>query len=246
MVLFSHQNSAVGKPPAPATERGIFTFPTESLLGPLNDVEQRYAPKYLYAAGNPELLRAGPRVAIIGTREPSEEGARNATALAKALVGAGITIVSGLAKGIDAIAHQAAIEAGGGTIAVLGTPLDKFYPAENRALQKLIMHDHLALSQFPLGAPIERKNFPLRNRTMALISHASVIIEAGDTSGSLHQGWEALRLRRPLFIHKAIIRNPKLRWPAEMVRYGAMVLSKPAEVIQALPAGAGLELDVAP
>ena len=129
-------------------------------------------------------------------------------------------MVSGLARGIDAIAHETAIENGGRTIAGFGTPLDCFYPRENEALQRRIMTEHLAVSQFPHGYPVLRKSFPMRNRTMALLSHASVIVEAGDGSGTLPQGWEALRLGRPLFILKSLVQDDSLTWPAEMMQYG--------------------------
>jgi DNA processing protein len=87
------------------------------------------------------------------------------------------------------------------------------------------MREHLCLSQFPAGAPFQRGNFPMRNRTMALISDATVIVEAGDKSGSLHQGWGALRLGRPLFLFEAILEDASLDWPKEMVHYGAQVIS---------------------
>jgi DNA processing protein len=112
------------------------------------------------------------------------------------------------------------------------------YPRENAELQARIMREHLALSQYPVGSPIQRKNFPLRNRTMALFSDATVIIEASDTSGSLHQGWEALRLGRPLFIARSVIETPGLTWPGKMLHYGASVLSDETfeEFEEALPA----------
>ena len=97
-------------------------------------------------------------------------------------------IVSGLARGIDTAAHKAAIEAGGKTIAVLGTPLDRTYPAENKALQAEIIKNHLAVSQFRVGSEVFSSNFIRRNRVMALIADASVIVEAGESSGSLSQG----------------------------------------------------------
>jgi DNA processing protein len=119
--------------------------------------------------------------------------------LAAWLVRHGAVVVSGLAEGIDTAAHQGAIDAGGQTIGVIGTPLEKAYPAKNRALQTRLMDEYLVLSQFATGCPVQPKNFPIRNRTMALISHATIIVEAQEKSGSLHQGWEALRLGRPLF-----------------------------------------------
>ncbi|MEM3086314.1 MAG: DNA-processing protein DprA [Halobacteria archaeon] len=208
----------------------------EELLGPLNDVERKFAPSKLYVAGDVGILRAAPRAAIIGTRKASPGALQAAGDLAKALAKNGVVIVSGLAEGIDTAAHKAAIEAGGRTIAVLGTPLDRVYPARNFELQQLIMREHLAMTQFPTGHPVQRRNFPLRNRTMALIANASIIVEAGNTSGSLHQGWEALRLGRPLFIWKSLAEDASLTWTREMRRYGAMVLSDPGEVIEVLPA----------
>jgi len=135
-------------------------------------------------------------------------------------------VLSGLAKGVDTVAHETAISCGGRTVAVIGTPLNKFYPVENRALQQQLMREHLVVSQFAEGAPGGRKNFPMRNRTMALLSDATVIVEAGEKSGTLHQGWEALRLGRLLFLLESVASNPDLSWPKEMIRYGAQVLTR--------------------
>ncbi|MFH1637917.1 MAG: DNA-processing protein DprA [Candidatus Woesearchaeota archaeon] len=209
----------------------------DDLIGSLNDIEKKFAPLYLFLRGNPNIVNQGPRVSIIGTRKPSKKGIDNALILTKSLVKKGVVIVSGLAEGIDTVAHRTAIESGGKTIAVLGTPLDKYYPLNNRQLQNEIMENHLAISQFPLGSPIMRKNFPLRNRTMALLSHVSIIIEAGERSGTQHQGWEALRLGRRLFILEDIIQNNKLKWPQEMIKYGAEILQikNTHPVFEALP-----------
>ena len=197
----------------------------EDILGPLNEVERKNAPKELFYAGDLSVLDAGPRASLVGSRKASERGLRNAQRLASWLVSGGAVIVSGLAEGIDAAAHQAAIDAGGRTIGVIGTPLDQSYPAKNRQLQARLMQEHLVLSQFPTGYPTHPKNFPIRNRTMALISHATIIVEAADKSGSLHQGWEALRLGRPLFVLDSLMNDPALKWPAELAHYGALPLS---------------------
>ena len=143
--------------------------------------------------------------------------------------------MSGLAEGIDTAAHEAAIRHGGSTVAVLGTPLDKSYPARNSELQETIMRNHWAISQFPVGYPTQPKNFVIRNRTMALISDASIIVEAGETSGSLHQGWEALRLGRQLFISERITSNTSLKWPKKMIDYGAVGLTEFDEIVDVLP-----------
>ncbi len=207
----------------------------EMLLGPLNDVEEKYAPPKLFAAGPMELPLPRPRVAIIGSRKASAKGLETAANAARVLSKRGVVVVSGLAEGIDTMAHRTAIAEGGRTIAVLGTPLDRTYPQKNLDLQKEIMNHHLAISQFPVGYPVQRKNFVMRNRTMALISNASIIVEAGETSGSLHQGWEALRLGRPLFIWKSIASDPSLNWPKRMMQYGALELNDPKQVLDILP-----------
>jgi DNA processing protein len=210
------------------------------LLGPLNDVERKYAPSKIFTAGPMKMPLPKPRAAIIGSRKASERGLATAIRIAKTLTDHGVVIISGLAEGIDTMAHETAISEGGRTIAVLGTPLNRTYPQKNLQLQNEIMKNHLAISQFPIGYPIQRKNFVIRNRTMALISNASIIVEAGDTSGSLHQGWEALRLGRPLFIWKSIVNDTSLSWPEKMMRYGATVLNDPKQVLEVLPSSKGL------
>src|SRR5205814_51885 len=109
-------------------------------------------------------------------------------------------IVSGLARGIDTAALMGAIEKGGRTVAVIGTPLDKAYPAENADLQTEIYSHHLLVTPFRIGEQVFKANFPKRNRVMAAISDATVIIEASDTSGTLHQAAECEKLGRWLFI----------------------------------------------
>jgi DNA processing protein len=211
------------------------TLRTEQLLGPLNEVEEKFAPKQLFAAGPMEIPLPRPRVAIVGSRKASSKGLDTATDIAQTLSKRGVIIVSGLAEGIDTAAHRATIREGGHTIAVLGTPLDRVYPRKNAHLQQEIMTNHLAISQFPIGHSTQPRDFVLRNRTMALISNASIIVEAGETSGSLHQGWEALRLGRPLFIWKSIINDSSLNWPKRMMRYGALELTEPEQVADLLP-----------
>lgn len=215
------------------------------LLGHLNQIEAANAPERLYYRGRLDLLRRGPRVAIVGSREASEAGLRQARQLARQLVQHGVTVVSGLARGVDATVHLATIKAGGSTIAVIGTPIDKVYPAEHRDLQELIAREHLLVSQYPQGYPGSRGNFPRRNRTMALLSHATVIIEASDTSGTLSQGWEAIRLGRALFVSEAIASNRRLKWPAQMMSYGAQILVVDHLLSELPPARAAASLQAA-
>ncbi len=208
----------------------------EKLLGrALNDIEKKYAPESLYVKGALEVPLPCPKVSVIGSRKTSQHGLGSAQKIAKTLVENQVIVVSGLAEGIDTAAHETAIRMNGRTIAVIGTPLDKVFPRKNFDLQQEIMKNHLVVSQFPIGHPTTPKDFVLRNRTMALISDASVIIEAGETSGSLHQGWETLRLGRPLFIWESVVNNKELKWPRKMIEYGAVELSNPIDLLEVLP-----------
>ncbi|RNJ80074.1 MAG: DNA-processing protein DprA [Nitrosopumilus sp. B06] len=208
----------------------------EGLLGrQLNDVEEKYAPKTVYYAGLMETPLQSPKVAVVGSRDATSEGLAEARAITEVLVENKVTLISGLAKGIDTMAHQTAIENGGKTVAVIGTPLDKTYPKENSDLQKKMIKEHLVVSQYPVGSNTLPRNFILRNRTMALIADASIIVQARENSGSLSHGWEALRLGRPLFICKSVVDDSKIKWPAKMQEYGAIKLDKYEDILEYLP-----------
>ena len=194
------------------------------LLGSLNDIEEKFSPEAVYFKGDKNIITKQPRVAIIGTRNPSQKGIENTKKVTDFLIKHNVTIVSGLAKGIDSTAHKTAIENRGKTIGIIGTPITQYYPKENRELQNTIAKNHLLISQFELNTQIKPQNFPARNRTMALFSDASIIIEAGKTSGTQHQGWEALRLGRPLFIMEDIANDKSLGWPQKLLEYGAQIL----------------------
>ena len=215
----------------------VVRTPTD-ILGSLTAVERKHAPQELFLSGDLGLLARGPRVSVVGSRMVSSEGLRRSRMLAKALVDNGIIVVSGLAEGVDTAAHRGAIDSGGRTIAVLGTPLDQAYPKDNVELQALIGREHLLVSQFPSGYKTQPGSFPMRNRTMALLTDATVIVEAGEKSGTVHQGWEALRLGRLLFLLESVANDPKLSWPKEMIRYGAQVLSRGSleRALQEIPA----------
>lgn len=207
------------------------------LLGELNEQERKNAPPRLHLLGDGSLLAGGRRVSVVGTRSPSADGIKRTKALVDALVERGIVVVSGLAKGVDTVAHTHAIQRGGRTIAVLGNALDVYFPKENQELQQRIGRDHLLVSQFAAGARGGESNFPRRNRTMALLSEATVIVEAGETSGTLHQGWEAIRLGRPLFLMESLLQRDDLTWPVEMIEHGAEVLTRDnlAQVLDEIP-----------
>jgi len=196
------------------------------LLGYLTPIEEKNAPEKIFYEGDIELLTKGSKVAVVGSRKVSENGVIRTQALVKRLVEKNVTVVSGLAQGVDTVAHKTAIAMGGKTISVLGIPIDEAYPKENTTLLNTIKSEHLAISQFPVGYPFLRKNFPERNRTMALITDATIIVEASEKSGTRHQGWEALRLGRLVYIMQNVMDDKSLTWPKEMEKYGAQVLTR--------------------
>ncbi len=170
----------------------------------------------VYCVGDLSLLQR-PCVALVGTRAVSSEGAARTRRLARELVAAGVVVVSGLAKGVDAEAHRAAIEAGGRTIGVIGTAVQKAYPAENKHLQETIYREHLLVSPFQPHEVVQKHFFPKRNRVMAALSDATVIIEASDTSGTLHQAAECVRLGRWLFIARSLLEDRNVTWPKKFL-----------------------------
>jgi len=188
----------------------------------------------IWVAGDSSLVKL-PCVAIVGSRKVSAEGAARARRLARELSAAAVVVVSGLAKGVDTEALNAAIEAKGRTIGVIGTPIDRAYPAENKRLQEKLYREHLLVSQFEPGKPVYPSNFPERNKLMAALSDATVIIEASDESGSLHQAAECTRLGRWLFIARSLAENPRLRWPKDFLRYPTTrILNHTSDILDVL------------
>lgn len=166
-------------------------------------------------------------VAVVGTRKPTPDGEARTRQLVRKLVKDGFTIVSGLAAGIDTVAHTTAIEEGGRTIAVIGTPLSHSYPKDNAELQRRIAREFLLISQVPVRR-YERQDyrrnrlfFPERNITMSALTEATIIVEAGETSGTLIQARAALHQGRDLFILDSCFRRG-LTWPAKFAEKGAV------------------------
>lgn len=183
----------------------------------------------LYFQGWWDLVNSPRSVAVVGTRNPSVEGLSRTRNLVRSLLKDDFTIVSGLAKGVDAEAHTTAIRYDGRTIAVLGTPLSHSYPRENAALQKEIATHHLLISQVPVKRYEEQRNptanrhfFPSRNVTMSALTDATIIVEAGETSGTLVQARAALKQGRKLFILDSCFNNPNLTWPQRFAEQGAI------------------------
>lgn len=191
--------------------------------------------EFFYFQGN-WALASTPAVAVVGTRKPSQKALERARFLAKKLVADDFTVVSGLAEGIDTAAHSAAIEVGGQTIAVIGTPLGEVYPKSNAALQEKIAREFLLISQVPVeryeaqNFRVNRFFFPERNKTMAALTQATIIVEAGETSGTLVQAREALKQKRKLFIMNSCFENSELTWPRKFELEGAIRVNSYADV----------------
>lgn len=201
-----------------------------SLLEQGSGIDARPLP--IHYAGDLSLVKKR-CIAVIGTREVSDIGRKRANRFARELVEAGIVVVSGLAAGVDAQALGGAMTNGGRVIAVIGTPLDKAYPAANAYLQEEIYRDHLLISQFAIGERTYPSSFPARNRTMAAITDATVIIEAGESSGTLHQASECVKLGRWLGISKSVVEDARLTWPAQFIDYPrCVVLESTAELVE--------------
>ena len=198
----------------------------QELLRWLSPAEIEAAPERLYWKGRRSLLDVGTRVAVVGSRRATAQGLAQAEAVTRQLIKRDVVVVSGLALGIDTIAHNTAIKGGGETIAVLGSGLDRYATGRNRELQDLIATRHLLVSQFPPGTPPQRANFPRRNKVMALVADATIIVEAAEVSGTMHQGWKAIRLGRPVLFPSSFANGSPPTWVQEMVKYGATVLEE--------------------
>ena len=180
----------------------------------------------------------GPRVAIVGSRRPTPYGEAVAERLAADLAAAGAVILSGLARGIDAAAHRGALEAGGVTIAVLGTGVDIVYPAENAALAARLLDAGGALvSEFADGTPPRRGHFPKRNWTLAAISDLVVVVEAAEGSGALITAEAALALSREVMAVPGSIFSPLSVGTHQLLRDGAGLVQNARDVLAALGRG---------
>jgi DNA processing protein len=204
---------------------GVRIYGDREFPSRLNDA--RHPLRIFYYQGDWDLTYL-PSISVVGTRQPTEISIQRTQYLVKKLVEDQFVIVSGLASGIDTAAHHAAIACGGATIAVIGTPLNRYYPPENRLLQDRIAKEYLLISQVPFSRYSKqtyRENrffFPERNVTMSALSLATVIVEAGETSGTLAQARSALEQGRRLFILDHNFENPQLSWPVKFQKKGAI------------------------
>jgi len=182
-------------------------------------------PPFLWAHGSLDVLEVRPRIAIVGTRRATAYGLRVTRELTTAFVRAGACIVSGLATGIDGMAHQAALEAGGTTIAVLGTGLDREYPRAHRLLQRTIGERGLLLSELDPDEHGWKSTFLERNRIIAALSNVTIVVEAPRESGALNTANHALELHRDLAAVPGPIDQPQSVGSNELIRTGAQILT---------------------
>ena len=211
-----------------------------SIQYPRNLTVAQYPLGLLYYKGQLDLINTK-SISVIGTRTPSEKGVKNTKKLVQDLVSKGFTIISGLAKGIDTIAHQSTLKNKGRTIGVIGTPIDKYYPQENKLLQDQIAKEYLLISQVPFyrykTEPFKHHahHFPRRNKVMATLSLATVVMDISEeTLGSQVQARECLRQNKKLFIHESLFHNPKIRWPAQYEKKGAVRIKTAEDIISCL------------
>jgi DNA processing protein len=261
-----HLAAAGASLPSGAVEKGIATRAYEEALDhlkkanitkfgvvldatfdyPLKLKDADYPLVLLYYRGCWDLVMSR-GVAVVGTRKPSAEGGKRTEKLVKYLVEKDFTVFSGLAAGIDTVAHTTALKCGGRTVAVIGTPISATYPAENGDLQELLAQEHLVVSQVPIcryhrsNVQYNRLQFPERNKTMSALTEATIIVEAGETSGSITQGAAALKQGRKLLILSSCFERAESRkWAEKFERQGAVRVRDVDDIERALLA------DVAP
>ena len=201
---------------------------------PLALAQSPAAPPLLFLHGRRELL-SRPLFAIVGSRHASAQGIRDAGRFARALADTGYTIVSGLAAGIDAAAHDGAVDTPAATVAVIGTGIDRVYPACNRPLARRIAGHGLIVSEFPLGTPPLAAHFPRRNRIIAGLGAGCLVVEAGLRSGSLITARQAAEAGREVFAIPGSIHSPLSRGCHALIRDGARLTESLDDILAELP-----------
>jgi DNA processing protein len=209
----------------------ILTWEDASYPQRLKEIDQ--PPPVLYIRGEylPDDLFA---VAIVGTRRVTAYGRQITEELSSFLAANGITVISGLARGVDAIAHQTALKAGGRTIGVLGSGVDKIYPPEHRTLAEQMLERGAIVSDYVPGTPPEASNFPPRNRIISGLSLAVVVVEAGETSGALITAEFAAEQGREIFAVPGSILAPQSKGTNKLIQHGALPLLSVNDLMQAL------------
>ncbi|MCB1733908.1 MAG: DNA-protecting protein DprA [Gammaproteobacteria bacterium] len=196
-------------------------------------------PPLLFVRGRPEVLGL-PQLAIVGSRKPTKSGAETARDFAKSLAGSGLAITSGLALGIDAASHQGALDAGGITIAVMGTGPDRLYPVRNQDLAEAIAEQGALITEYPVGTPVLANNFPRRNRVISGMAVGTLVVEAALRSGSLITARLAMEQGREVFAIPGSIHNPMARGCNALIKQGAKLVETAQDIGDELGALIGL------
>ncbi|MFC4854331.1 DNA-processing protein DprA [Actinophytocola glycyrrhizae] len=209
-----------------AADFGFLTFGDDDYPVQLREIHEM--PPVLFHRGTLVPNEVG--VSVVGSRQATTRGLDIARSVAAGLAARGITVIAGLARGIDTAAHTATLEAGGRTVAVVGTGITKVYPAENRGLQDRIAREGLVLSQFWPDAPPTKHSFPMRNAVMSGFGRATVVVEAGEHSGARIQARKAVSHGRPVIFTDLVVDTNK--WPSELLgRPGVHVAASTAEIM---------------
>ena len=190
-------------------------------------------PTLLYVRGRLELLNQS-ALSIVGSRNPTPQGLQNAERFAAALAEAGLVVASGLALGIDAAAHRGALSVGGGTIAFIGTGIDRIYPARNRELAHDIGAKGTIVSEFPIGTPVIAANFPRRNRLISGIARGVLVVEAATESGSLITARLAGEQGRDVFAIPGSIHSPQAKGCHRLIKQGAKLVETAQDILEEL------------
>ena len=191
-------------------------------------------PVMLYLRGDPQILNL-PSLGIVGTRKPTLYGSQMAERLGRELAARGVVIVSGMARGIDAIGHQGAMAVSGRAIGILGTGIDVCYPKENKKLYEKVLERGAILSEFPLGTYPAPENFPMRNRIVAGMPLGIVVVEGAQYSGSLITARLAMEYGREVFGVPGNVTQPVSFAPNQLIKQGAKLVTNAEDVIEELP-----------
>ncbi|MHC1740861.1 MAG: DNA-processing protein DprA [Anaerolineaceae bacterium] len=215
------------------TSQGVKVYTWEDEIYPKRLKEIAQPPPVLYVKGSINVEDDW-AVSVVGTRRVTPYGRQVATEIARFLAANGVTVVSGLARGVDAIAHSTAMQAGGRTIAVLGSGVDVIYPPEHRKLAEEIMTQGAVISDYPMGTQPDSSNFPPRNRIIAGLSLATIVVEAGETSGALITAKFAVDQGRDVFAVPGSILAPQSEGTNRLIEQGARPLLRMNEILEVL------------
>jgi len=216
---------------AQASDQHIVTLADTAYPRALLDIAD--PPTLIYVRGRLDLLQR-PALAIVGSRNPTPQGIKNAENFSAALAQSGLIIVSGLALGIDTAAHQAALSVQGDTIAVIGTGIDRIYPARNLDLARKIVKQGCIISEFPLGTPAVAYNFPRRNRLISGLARGVLVVEAAAESGSLITARLAGEQGKEVFSIPGSIHSPQARGCHKLIKQGAKLVETVQDILEEL------------